>query len=527
MASDGREVELKYALDDPDAARELVAADTIAGLRAGPWRTLEITDRYIDTQDRRLQRAGYGARLRLVDRHTSLTLKTNGNGDSAGRAALHDRGEIDGRANQKLDPAQWPPSEARSRLEDAARGASLRVLFTIDQHRTERDLLNDEGSVVATLSVDESEVEHRGRRLGSFMTLEVEAASGVAAADGALDAIASELESSGVVRAESRSKLAIGTEMVESERASSQPPRKPGIKPDDTVAEAGRKVLRLHLLRMLAAEPASIQGDVEAVHKMRVATRRMRAAWRVFDGAYRAKPQKRYVNQLRVVATALGRVRDLDVQLERLDAYRQGISEQTAAGLSPLVEEWQREREVARRDLIDLLESSEYEKFVADYRDFVDTPGSASADQQVHVRDTAASRIWRSYEVLRAHDASLPYADAAAIHRVRIDGKRARYTLEFFREILPDLADVSIAELTALQDHLGLLNDAQLAATFTREWLLENAAEIPATTRKSIAGYLTASERDQARLRRSFGRLWRRVAGHTFRRRLALAVSET
>ena len=57
---------------------------------------------------------------------------------------------------------------------------------------------------------------------------------------------------------------------------------------DDHVAEAGRKVLRFHLARMLDYEAGTRSGeDAEDLHKMRVATRRQRAAWRVFGEAFR------------------------------------------------------------------------------------------------------------------------------------------------------------------------------------------------------------------------------------------------
>ena len=63
----------------------------------------------------------------------------------------------------------------------------------------------------------------------------------------------------------------------------------PGVLASDNVAEAGRKVLRFHLARMIAREPGTREGsDPEELHGMRVATRRMRAAWRVFgDGVPR------------------------------------------------------------------------------------------------------------------------------------------------------------------------------------------------------------------------------------------------
>lgn len=525
MASNGREVELKYAMDDPDSVRELVAADTIGGLRAGPWRTHEITDRYVDTIDRRLEKAGLGARLRHLDRQTVLTIKA-GRSDGMSAGALHDRMELEGQANQKLDPNQWPVSDARDIVQHKIGAQRLRTLFTIVQRRVERDLVDEEGVVVATLSVDEARVSRLGRERGSFTTLEVEAAE-AEGGEGKLASVAGALEASGLLRPEERSKLQIANDLVGSPGKHIRPPRTPGITADDTMAEAGRKVLRQHMLRMLVAEEGVRESDdVEAVHKMRVATRRMRAAWRVFDGAYQAKLQRRYIRELRVVALALGAVRDLDVQLERLNAYAEGLGSDAArTNLQPLTSEWRRDRDDAHRALLEVLNSTRYEKFVDDYRDFVDTPGAGTLGQPERVRDAAAGRIWRAYEQLRAHDASLPYADAAAIHQLRIDGKRARYTLEFFREVLPAATDSLIAELTAQQDHLGLLNDAQVAATMTREWLLVSAAGLPTETIRAAAVYLAASERDHARLRRSFTRLWRRVVGLSFRRRLALAVS--
>ena len=64
--------------------------------------------------------------------------------------------------------------------------------------------------------------------------------------------------------------------------------KSPGVLAEDHLAEAGRKVLRFHLAKMLAVEPGTRSGeDPEDLHKMRVATRRQRAAWRVFGDALR------------------------------------------------------------------------------------------------------------------------------------------------------------------------------------------------------------------------------------------------
>lgn len=527
MAGAGRELELKYAVENPDAVREFVGADTLAGFRAGPWRTLEISDRYVDTYSRRLAKAGYGARLRRVDGRTTLTVKADSRASNDANDALHDRLELEAPATRTLDPQDWPPSEARSAVEATIGRERLRTLFTIRQRRVERDLRNGEGPVVATLSIDDAAINRLGRRLGSFTTLEIEAANEELRSPGALARLARELEATALLRPEPRSKLEIGLGMVGAAvRPLPRPPATPGVAVDDTMREAGRKVLRQHLLRMLTAESGAFSGNVEGVHKMRVATRRMRAAWRVFDGAFKPKLQRRYVAELRVVARSLGAVRDLDVQIERLATYAGGAGGHTDVDLEPLVNDWLTRRAHAHEALADQIDSAAYERFVSDYRGFVEASDTRTAAGDSRVRDEAGGRIWRAYERVRAHDEVIPGADAAQLHQLRIDGKRLRYTLEFFREILPPSVDPLIAELTAQQDHLGLLNDAQVAATLTRTWLLELAPDVPGETRSAATAYLAASESEQTRLHRSFGRMWRRVVGRSFRRNLALAISE-
>jgi CHAD domain-containing protein len=289
-------------------------------------------------------------------------------------------------------------------------------------------------------------------------------------------------------------------------------------------------VLFMHLARMLSYEAGTRTGvDIEDLHKMRVATRRMRAAWRVFDGAYRPRAQRRHVRELRVVAAALGEVRDMDVQLEGLDTYLGTLPDAGAAALEPLRGAWRRLREEARQRLLELLDSRAYREFVDDYLDFVETPGADEQPplpgQPILVRDIAAGRIWQAYERVRAHDTTLAWADVPALHALRIESKRLRYTLEAFREVLPPRVDQLIARVTELQDHLGLLNDADVASQMTRAWLTGNASQVGGATRQAASLFLESREAEVQRLRRTFGRPWRNVNGTTFRHGLALTLS--
>jgi CHAD domain-containing protein len=518
-----RELELKYSLADPAAIRRLLAADSLDGFEIGPAHSVSLEDRYLDTPSRALERAGYGARLRRAGQHTTLTVKKA----TPAAGAVHDRLELEGAATRSLDPQRWPESGAQALVQATTGGERLRTLFVIDQQRDEHELLVD-GEPVATLSLDQAVVRRFGRELGSFWTLEVESVSGREGrgARRRLKLVAQLLERTELLKPERRSKEEIGlgllaASVVRPER----PPRQPGIAADDALEAAGRRVLRMHLLRMLEQEPrVREENDVEALHKMRVATRRMRAAWRVFNGAYDPRLQRRYVRELRAVAGALGRVRDLDVQLERLNDYRVSLGTGSQAALAPLVDEWQRRRDEARAVLLDMLASADYERFVTDYRSFVETPRAAIlATGRQRVRDAAGSRIWRAYEQVRRHGATLPWADVGGLHALRIDGKRLRYTLEFFAEVLPPRASRLVADVTALQDHLGLLNDAVVAHQLTREWLVDSTT--PVGTRDAAGGYLDATDRDIAHLRRAFRPLWRRVSGPAFRHQLATAIA--
>jgi CHAD domain-containing protein len=530
---DHREVELKYSVVDALSARAFLSGPEVAGFEAGEWRTKFVVDRYLDTPSAALASAGYGARVRRVDgeRGNVLTVKSVARRRGRGRSArvLHDRLELEAPATSSLDPRRWPESEARALVQATIAGERLRTLFVLDQRREERDLLRN-GEIVATVSLDAGTVRRLGRPIGQIDGLEIEVAGGLAAdvpdRDALIERLSAALEESDAIVPETRSKEEIALAMIShgvGARAVVQPPRKPGITASDTLSESGRKVLRMHLLRMIAAEPSvRAADDVEAVKKMRVATRRMRAAWRVFEGAYRPRHERRYVSELRDVARTLGALRDVDVQIERLSKHAARLDPGAAAHLEPLIGEWRDRRSDAQRKLLELLGSAAYDRFVADYLAFVETPGDGNVPgSPVQLRHVIGGRTWRAYERLRAHDAVVSWADVPALHALRIDAKRLRYTLEFVREVLPPSTDLLVADLVALQDTLGTLNDAQIAADTTRTWLIDAAATLSRPEQLAGGAYLRESEAEVTRLRRGFRAPWRRVSGVTFRRRLA------
>jgi len=583
------EVELKYRVVDLAAAERYLVAEeigTFAGTSAP--RSTQLEDRYMDTADGAMAKAGFAVRLRQSGKGTIVSIKSLARTEGIGGAMR--REELEGPADRTAGPLEWPASDARSLVLELAGDAPLIELVTIRQLRRKR-IVRD-GDTRVELSLDEVDVVARSRVIDRFVELEAELVKGaeerlsglaeVFAADPALaPAIGSKLEAAmaavqggpgwhggpdlGGADDETAAAPSVEDEpSTEPWAAPAHAPtdapdhlevvptssdvmsdeideaagtdtrlvvgRTPGVTSDDHIAEAGRKVMRFHLARMLARESGVREGrDLEEVHAMRVATRRQRAAWRVFGESFRPGRTKRYRNGLREIASRLGAVRDLDVLLEAADIYRADLPVTEQRALEPLLRDWHQHRDDARVLLVRELDSDGYKRWVDDYRDFVRTEGAAVMPvlptQPHRVRDTTASRIWTAYEQVRGYEPVLRWADVETLHELRIAGKWLRYTLEFVREALGDDAGPLIVRVTALQDHLGLMNDADVSASMARTFLVEHAGDLSGLESAAIGRYLVSREREVARLRRTIGAPWRGVAGVTFRRTLGRVVA--
>ncbi len=304
--------------------------------------------------------------------------------------------------------------------------------------------------------------------------------------------------------------------------------RTPDVRTDDPWAEAGRTILHFHLARMLARVPGVIAGeDPEEVHAMRVAARRMRAAWRVFGDGFEREERRRYRGELRDVGARLGAVRDLDVLIEIVVAYGAQRSARQRAGLEPLLSAWRAEREARRVDLVAELESERFAGFIVDYSEFVETPGLAALPVAPHaprlVRHRMPATIWDAYQAVWAFDGDLRAADLATLHELRIAAKWLRYTLEFVREPLEPGATALIRPVVALQDHLGTQHDRHVAALRARE--LATSTTLTDGQGKAIAKLVDHLDQGVERLRQTFEPTWRPIVAASYRRGLGRAIA--
>jgi len=320
----------------------------------------------------------------------------------------------------------------------------------------------------------------------------------------------------------------------------------PGVLPDDLMSEAGRKLLGFHFQRMLHHEPGTRAGeDPEELHDMRVATRRMRAAFQVFGKHYEKTMRKRLLKGLKRTGRALGRVRDLDVFMQNAQLYLADLPDERQVDLDMLAMLWAEQRKDARQNMLSYLDGQPYRDFVEEFNTFVSSPGMASRDVDaeapapVLLRHIAPRLVYKRYEKVRAYGSVLSRANIELLHQLRIDIKRLRYTLEFFREALGDEAAGVIKTLVALQDHLGALHDADVAQQLIGDEMARMVKQARKEARKhgedpdmvdlshlkGMVIYRENQERRMLELRDALPEVWQQVEAAETRRKLALAIS--
>jgi len=290
---------------------------------------------------------------------------------------------------------------------------------------------------------------------------------------------------------------------------------------EDTLAEAGRKVLLVEFIKMLKHEDGSRTGaDIEDVHDMRVALRRMRSAFRLLESAYKRGEIRRFNQELRRIASTLGSVRDLDVLIENLRAYQQTLEADQQADLQTVIDELESERASYRGDLNDLFDSKPYRRFIKDFSNFLTTSGEGAKSIQgdgvvpSQLRHLLPGMIYNHLATVRAYETVIEEAEAETLHALRIECKRLRYTVSLFEEVLGSQISEFIEELKALQDCLGHLNDAAGA----RIWL-DSYTDEPV-----VGAYIAALEEKEIALKTQFAEIWSRFNTRRVQQKLSSAV---
>jgi CHAD domain-containing protein len=558
------ELEAKFSVPDEQTFQQLLATSSLGAFHLGERSLVRVQDRYLDTPEGALRQQGYALRLRRENGRHIASVK--GLGDATG--AVHRREEYEVDLPGVLPPKDWPPSPARKLILKLAQDRPLVPLFILEQERHRRDVHSQERPV-AELSLDRVGVCRDDTVAATYLELEVEVLADGQRRD--LEEISAELQKRVGVAPQPESKFERGLALFGLElptgdhagletggsagpdeaslgrEATNPPPEEPLILPDDAMSEAGRKTFRFQYQKMLYHEPGTRLGeDIEALHDMRVATRRMRAAWRVFGEYFEPKAVSPFLKGLKRTGRALGPVRDLDVFCQKVQAYQASLPEAEQANVNGLVALLEAHRDAARARMIAYLDSEEYARFVARFGEFVETEGMGSRDVRpddghphpYRVRHVAPMAIYERLAAVRSYDewVTIPDPPLPRLHALRIACKRLRYTLEFFEQVLGPDVKTGIKEVVAVQDHLGALQDAVVARGILGDILdrgtwegepVDDAGPQPMAPegRKGVEAYLAAKESELQHLVETFPEAWRPLNRPEFSRLVAEAVA--
>jgi CHAD domain-containing protein len=114
----------------------------------------------------------------------------------------------------------------------------------------------------------------------------------------------------------------------------------PGIAPDSTFREAGASAVEVRTEELFAFTRGVLDtGDIERVHDMRVASRRLRAALEVFAPCFPKRDLRRTLREVKALADDLGGRRDPDVAIASLERVAAGLTAGDRPGIDGLIEE--------------------------------------------------------------------------------------------------------------------------------------------------------------------------------------------
>lgn len=518
------EIEAKFLVQDPHQTGRLLSVLQELGYSVELHGNATIVDRYFDTPDWAIFRAGWGCRLRDSNGEQTLTLKGLGlrEGPIQVREEIEQRLLVShtlrhervirstGRRPVHALSQAIPSGPVRDRLAGLVGNQQTRELFIVRNQRSlyrltsaakgNRDTTGDRqeltlpladqpagenpASTLIELALDQVHITgEKYARLApgalSFSEVELELKHGpqepllqlaellprkTALLPARLNKFQRGLQTTG---------LSIPTGPAPAPRQGVN--GSPSSRSDDTFTPLSptapwTRLAYAHLARqtriLTLQQPRAWEGlEPEGVHQMRVALRHIRAALRVFRAVLPQRAIASLNAEFRWAARVLGEVRDLDVYRENLKRYMAAIPANDAAHLAEyerhLAEEWKR----SRRRLIATFQSRRYTRLMDRFEKFVQRGPSAAAlrpSAVVRICDAAAPAVDRNLKrLLRGGRAVEAHSPAELLHALRIRGKRLRYLLEFLRDVYKPFGDPLKRPIEATRQLQDVLGEHQ------------------------------------------------------------------
>ncbi|MGA2160993.1 MAG: CHAD domain-containing protein [Methanoregula sp.] len=289
---------------------------------------------------------------------------------------------------------------------------------------------------------------------------------------------------------------------------------------------------------IIAAECAGVRAadDPEHIHRMRVASRRLRVVLSLFSSCFPEKDSRHWMHEIKKITGALGAARDTDVQIAFLKKYLKSQATPVPAGISgpvtgsashagdpltTLLRRLQKQRGILQKQMISVLDELEQAQVISSLQAACAVPaatGRRRRERYFGILPVAADRIGRRLWGVHRFEPFVHNPDAVLEHHaMRIAAKKLRYTLETYAPLYRRELKQPIARIKRLQDLLGDIHDCdvwieQMSFAIIKQRARRHPREAlpgaPVSTVAPLQRLLVNRERRRALLYRQFVRYW-------------------
>lgn len=226
------------------------------------------------------------------------------------------------------------------------------------------------------------------------------------------------------------------------------------------------------LAKLLQTIEAQIDGvekseDIEYVHKMRVTSRRIRAAMPLFRECFPKKSYKKWLNEIKKVTQFLGAARDLDVQISVIKNYIEQLQPtEPKTGIEALLEWHIDQRTYLQSNIINGLQELKESRVLQQTSCYCEQIIKETASTSFNLFAVREKAFWQISPKLDGFLAMEDYVhkenEILKHHEMRIRAKWLRYTMEAFAPLYQEELSEEIKMMKNFQDTLGEMHDCDV-----------------------------------------------------------------
>lgn len=468
-----QELELKFSLR-PRCLKQIADLPWLKSFQASPLGRHKLYSIYFDTPDQLLRASRCSLRIRRDGSQWLQTIKSGGRIT----AGLHQHDEWEIPLNHAHPDLSNIPDPAIRRLFNSRDLRTMLQPVFVTRFTRKTQLLQPAEDCTIELCLDHGKII-AGERKETISEIELELKSGNPLR--LLDFAKTLLEKAPcTLRLEHTNKAERGYRLYRNDSLPS--PCKAGkinLKPGMTIDSALKMIMQQCLDQLTGNEKGFLSNhtDTEYLHQIRVALRRLRAAFQIFWSIFPDAELSLIRKELKWLTRQLNPARDWDILVTQI--LPQVNTSMPQLSLHPIEKRCQFYRKLHRQHAQASVDSPRYTRLLIELCSWLyqidqpDAPFKSSDTPPIRRKSTKSivtSLIATSHRNAIEHGKDIATLDAASLHALRIHVKELRYLIEFFQSLFPQNSGKRwIAALSRLQNVLGSINDCNVTQSLLDE----------------------------------------------------------